>query len=539
MAQATTQLNSSVGAPASGASLAVANKDKSACPNCEGKGDASFAQLLAENTGLSTELVETATDQLDGALLTDPLPTDGTPVEQNTQILSTHLTSDFMRLALAGDPAPKTGEANGSPSLVQGAGSADPGILATDKPGIQPGSLDSPAPSLTSVPTLSAVPLQGLSMPELAQREKGKPSTAPNPAASQGPSIGEMLTPANENPPKNGLTAGLAGPSDPGPGTVTPRTAKGPQDKGAKPEPIMMPPVADNDVNDINAPVVNTSKAPETISAVKAETKLDKPLPDPLAFSSITGMSDKSATAHTSTKSQSMETTAPASPQDAAAATQQDKSAGDSHKSGEKGENSPSLMDRLKPLQESSPRFSPLDTIAADTSKTAGLTGVTPTPLSGAPSITLPPVAGGALNQPLPQVPLNNMAVHIAAQMRAGNQHFTIRLDPPELGRIDIRMEIASDGQTFTHLAVEKPETLDLLRQDSRALERALANAGLDQRNGSLSFSLKEDNQNKQQAANDGDKKSPPKDPDNNEADNYEAMTQRTLNVSSGLDISI
>ena len=538
MTQATTQLNSSVLSQASGPALAPATNNKAACANCEGKDEPSFAQLLAENGVLSTELVESASDHPDGTSLTDQLPTDGAPVEQNTRTLSSQLTPDFIRLALAGDLASKTVKTNGSPSLVpvsEGAG----------KPEMQPAPPGGSASSLTSLQAMPIAPAQNLSTIESPQKGDGKALATHSPITSQGQTMSDMLTPANENPQNNNFETALAEQSDGTPAHLTPEAEKGQQNKNIAQEPIVMTPVADNDVDNLNAPVSNTNETPLNAAAVKAENKLDKPVPDTLALAPTIGVSDKSQTAHTSTKSQSMEsgrmeTGAPASAPGTNAAAQQDNASGNDNKSGEKGENASSLMDRLKPLQEASPRFSPLDTIAGDTSKTAGINSLNTAPLNGAPTITLPAATRGPLNQPLPQVPLNNMAVHIAAQARAGNQQFNIRLDPPELGRIDIRMEIASDGQTLTHLAVEKTETLDLLRQDSRALERALTNAGLDQRNGSLSFSLKDDNQNRQQAANDDDRKGNPyKDPDNSDADNHEAVTSRTLNVSSGLDISI
>ena len=163
-------------------------------------------------------------------------------------------------------------------------------------------------------------------------------------------------------------------------------------------------------------------------------------------------------------------------------------------------------------------------TAAGDLVRPTGISGLTPT-----------------INNPtLPQVPVNNIAVHIASQASAGNQRFNIRLDPPELGRIDIRLEIGRDGQTLTHLAVEKPETLDLLRQDQRQLERALTNAGLDSRNGSLSFSLKEENQNRQQAGTSERDGAPGSVENADEPDDQDDTTiSRTVNMSSGLDISI
>lgn len=90
------------------------------------------------------------------------------------------------------------------------------------------------------------------------------------------------------------------------------------------------------------------------------------------------------------------------------------------------------------------------------------------------------------------QLPINAIAAHITSQATRGNQRFDIRLDPPELGRVDVRLEISKDGAVTTHLVVEKAETLDLLQRDARALERALQDAGLKTSDDGLSFSLKD-----------------------------------------------
>ena len=52
----------------------------------------------------------------------------------------------------------------------------------------------------------------------------------------------------------------------------------------------------------------------------------------------------------------------------------------------------------------------------------------------------------------------------IAAQAQSGKSRFEIRLDPPELGRIDVQLNVDSSGNVSSRLVVERPETLDLLR---------------------------------------------------------------------------
>jgi flagellar hook-length control protein FliK len=89
-------------------------------------------------------------------------------------------------------------------------------------------------------------------------------------------------------------------------------------------------------------------------------------------------------------------------------------------------------------------------------------------------------------------VPLAGLAVEISARARTGAQRFEIRLDPPELGRIDVRLDVHRDGRVTSHLIVDKVETLDLLRRDALDLERALQQAGLKTSDQSLQFSLRD-----------------------------------------------
>ncbi|MBV9418232.1 MAG: flagellar hook-length control protein FliK [Alphaproteobacteria bacterium] len=86
---------------------------------------------------------------------------------------------------------------------------------------------------------------------------------------------------------------------------------------------------------------------------------------------------------------------------------------------------------------------------------------------------------------------LGTLAVNIATHAADGIRHFAIRLDPPELGRVDVRLTVDDAGQAQAHLTVEKPQTLELLQKDQTHLERALKDAGLDLARNALNFSLK------------------------------------------------
>jgi flagellar hook-length control protein FliK len=92
--------------------------------------------------------------------------------------------------------------------------------------------------------------------------------------------------------------------------------------------------------------------------------------------------------------------------------------------------------------------------------------------------------------QPTPNMP--TLAVAIAARSQSGARQFDIRLDPPELGRVDVRLSIDAAGKTSAHLSADQPQTLDLLQKDASSLTRALRDAGLDVSQDGLNFSLRQ-----------------------------------------------
>jgi chemotaxis protein MotD len=113
--------------------------------------------------------------------------------------------------------------------------------------------------------------------------------------------------------------------------------------------------------------------------------------------------------------------------------------------------------------------------------------------LHAAPALAAAAAASPGGTVPTAQaVPLAGVAVEIAAQATAGKNQFQIRLDPPELGRIDVRLDVDREGNVSTRLVVERVETLDLLRRDASQLERALQQAGLKTADNALQFSLRD-----------------------------------------------
>jgi flagellar hook-length control protein FliK len=125
----------------------------------------------------------------------------------------------------------------------------------------------------------------------------------------------------------------------------------------------------------------------------------------------------------------------------------------------------------------------------ADSSGTAVQTTATVQPL-GASAPAAPSFSVTAASNAV--VPLSGLALEIAVSARSGKSRFEIRLDPADLGRIDVRIDVDRSGRVTSHLTVEKPETLSMLRQDAPQLQRALDDAGLKTGNGGLQFSLRD-----------------------------------------------
>jgi flagellar hook-length control protein FliK len=105
---------------------------------------------------------------------------------------------------------------------------------------------------------------------------------------------------------------------------------------------------------------------------------------------------------------------------------------------------------------------------------------------SDAPSVT----QNVQISTPTPNMPA--LAVEIAAKSQSGAKQFDIRLDPPELGRVEVRLSIDATGKASAHLSADQPQTLDLLQKDAPTLTRALRDAGLDVSQDGLNFSLRQ-----------------------------------------------
>lgn len=72
----------------------------------------------------------------------------------------------------------------------------------------------------------------------------------------------------------------------------------------------------------------------------------------------------------------------------------------------------------------------------------------------------------------------NQVALSINKSTGAEGQSFKVNLKPAELGVVKVSLNFANDGKVQATILAERPETLDLLKQDSRSIEKALTEAG-------------------------------------------------------------
>ncbi len=87
----------------------------------------------------------------------------------------------------------------------------------------------------------------------------------------------------------------------------------------------------------------------------------------------------------------------------------------------------------------------------------------------------------------------SDLALAMSRSLRDGITRFEIQMDPPDLGRIEVQMELSKDGRVQAILSADNQETLDLLQRDQKHLHKALQDSGLDLDQDSLSFSLNDE----------------------------------------------
>jgi flagellar hook-length control protein FliK len=72
-----------------------------------------------------------------------------------------------------------------------------------------------------------------------------------------------------------------------------------------------------------------------------------------------------------------------------------------------------------------------------------------------------------------------DMGVEIARSVAAGRNEITVRLDPPEMGRVEVRLSFDHGGAVRAVVTAENHSALALLQREAGDLYRALGDAGV------------------------------------------------------------
>jgi flagellar hook-length control protein FliK len=112
-------------------------------------------------------------------------------------------------------------------------------------------------------------------------------------------------------------------------------------------------------------------------------------------------------------------------------------------------------------------------------------------PQAAASPASDPSRAGGPAGDP--PAPVDQLAPALISTLKTmgdGTQTVTVRLQPPELGQVQIRVDQTSAGIARVDILAERPETVVLLQRDQPRLDQALDQAGILSAGRSVSFQV-------------------------------------------------
>lgn len=99
-------------------------------------------------------------------------------------------------------------------------------------------------------------------------------------------------------------------------------------------------------------------------------------------------------------------------------------------------------------------------------------------------------IMGGRADPLLGKQVAKQVNLNITRTLKAGDNQFAMRMDPPELGRVSVKMTFLANGMVKAQVMAERPETLEMLQREIKGLERAVEAGGHKSEPGGISFSL-------------------------------------------------
>lgn len=106
-------------------------------------------------------------------------------------------------------------------------------------------------------------------------------------------------------------------------------------------------------------------------------------------------------------------------------------------------------------------------------------------------------------SEALPQMhkAIHQVSEEFKSAIHEKKQQFSIRLTPPSLGRVSVKLNIHEDGRVIAVVSAEKGETLDVLQKDINTLVESLKEDGINAEAQGFSFNLQKDQSFEEQSA--------------------------------------
>ncbi len=117
---------------------------------------------------------------------------------------------------------------------------------------------------------------------------------------------------------------------------------------------------------------------------------------------------------------------------------------------------------------------------------TASVAATTPAPAAASP----PPISLATLDAHAAHASQVAPALLSLATSPTGTQRMTLRLDPADLGTVQVRIDRPVEAPAHIEVTVSRPETLNLLVRDQAQLQHTLDQAGVPSEGRTLSFHL-------------------------------------------------
>lgn len=144
------------------------------------------------------------------------------------------------------------------------------------------------------------------------------------------------------------------------------------------------------------------------------------------------------------------------------------------------------------------------------------------------------------------QLPVTQqVSVQILQARAKGENEVTIRLRPPELGRVEVKMQVDSEQNAVVRIMTETREAYELLRADRAGLERILQESGMQTSDSGLEFSFQgeqgefTDDQDADTGLNGSQGLSGEEEGASDDAQAAPPATEMALSVTTGVNITV